>query len=36
VQWIGTFPVDTPFPMLIFCSAASVLALIALRMLRPA
>lgn len=36
VQWIGTFPVDTPFPMLIFCSAASVLALIALRTLRPA
>ena len=36
VQWIGTYPVDTPFPMLIFCAAASVLALLALRVLRPA
>jgi DHA1 family bicyclomycin/chloramphenicol resistance-like MFS transporter len=36
VQWIGTFDVDTPFPMLIFCAGASVLALIALRVFRPA
>jgi DHA1 family bicyclomycin/chloramphenicol resistance-like MFS transporter len=36
VQWIGTFPVDTPFPMLIFCAGASVLALLALRMPRLA
>jgi DHA1 family bicyclomycin/chloramphenicol resistance-like MFS transporter len=35
VQWIGTFAVDTPFPMLIFCASASVAALIALRVLRP-
>lgn len=34
VQWIGTFPVDTPFPMLLFCAAASSLALIALRAFR--
>ncbi|HSD74078.1 MAG TPA: multidrug effflux MFS transporter [Steroidobacteraceae bacterium] len=35
VQWISTFAVDTPFPMLIFCASASVAALIALRVLRP-
>ena len=35
VQWIGSFAVDTPFPMLIFCASASVAALIALRVLRP-
>ncbi len=36
VQWIGAFPVDTPFPMLTFCAAASIFALIALRAFRPA
>jgi DHA1 family bicyclomycin/chloramphenicol resistance-like MFS transporter len=35
VQWIGSFAVDTPFPMLIFCATASIAALIALRVLRP-
>ncbi len=35
IQWIGSFPVDTPFPMLIFCAAASLAALVALRILRP-
>ncbi len=36
VQWMGAFAVDTPFPMLTFCASASILALIALRVLRPA
>ena len=31
VQWIGTYPVDTPVPMLTFCAIASVFALVVLR-----
>jgi len=31
VQWIGTYPVDTPLPMLIFCAVASIFALVVLR-----
>ena len=31
VQWIGTYRVDTPLPMLTFCAVASIFALVVLR-----
>jgi hypothetical protein len=36
VQWMSTYPVKTAFPMLLFCVAASIVALLALRPWRRA